>query len=77
MWMDRLDVGRKVVETSQVLSEGYMRAFSEQFSTKEQQAANSACATAAANAGWFILEALGFSVEERRDLIAAYRRSGT
>jgi Holliday junction resolvasome RuvABC DNA-binding subunit len=74
MTFDRAEVGRKVVETSQNCSEGYMRSFSSQFRTPEDQARDSAAATAASNTGVFILEGLGFSQEEIRDLIAQFRR---
>ena len=72
--MDRNEVGRKIVEVSQVCSEGYMRSFDSHFRTETERAADSASATAASNTGWFILEALGFSVEERRALVAEYRK---
>ena len=69
--MDREEVGRKVVETSQACSDGYRRNIS-QFNTESENCAADACAIAASNTGWFILDALGFSNEEKSALVEAY-----
>lgn len=72
--MDRDEVGRKVVETSQACSDGYRRAITS-FSTDAEKDVNEKCAIAASNTGWFILDALGFSDDEKRALVDAYQRS--
>lgn len=56
----REQIGRKVMEVSQICSEGYTNAISEQFQTEAEREANRKCAIAASNTGIFILEALGF-----------------
>jgi hypothetical protein len=75
--LDREEVGRKIVETSQICSEGYMRSFASHFRTHEDRARDSAAATAASNTGVFILEAIGFSKEEVRSLLAQFRRASS
>lgn len=67
-WMTKDEIGQKIMETSQVLSEGYTSAISEHFSTEAEREASSKCAIAASNTGYFILQALGFSTEEIRAL---------
>lgn len=54
-----------------------MRAMSEKFSTDEERKIGSACATAAANTGVSILEALGFSKREIQDMLSTYRSADT
>lgn len=73
--MDRDEVGRKVMETSQAVAEGYTRAISEQFQTEPEQDANRKCSIAASNTGYFILQALGFTKPEIQALADACRRT--
>lgn len=68
-------IGRKIMEVSQVCSEGYTNAISEQFQTPAEQDANRKCANAASNTGYFILQALGFDKDEIRTLADAYRQA--
>lgn len=70
--MDREEVGRKVMETSQACSEGYTRAISN-FQSAAENEASSKCAIAASNTGYFILQSLGFSNEEIRVLRGKYQ----
>jgi hypothetical protein len=59
------DVAQKVVDVSQMVAEGYRRA----------EGGNDACATAASNTGVWILEALGFNMQEIRAMVDAHRRA--
>lgn len=68
-------LGRKIMEVSQMCSEGYTNAISEQFQTPAEQEANRKCAIAASNTGVFILGALGFDSDEIRTIADAYRQS--
>lgn len=70
--MDRDEIGRKVMEISQACSEGYKRAITS-FSTDAEKDAGEKCSIAASNTGWFILDSLGFSNEEKRALADAYK----
>lgn len=70
--LDRDELGRKIMETSQTMASGYERAISE-FQADTDNDANRKCAVAASNTGWFILQALGFSTEEIKALAAPYR----
>lgn len=70
--MNRDEVGRKVMETSQAVSEGYKRNVTSA-STDAEKEENEKCAIAASNTGWFILDALGFSNDEKKALSEAYR----
>lgn len=72
--IDREKLGRDVMEVSQVMADGYTRAISDLQSQAEQEA-NSKCAIAASNTGYFILQRLGFSIDEIRILRAAYQQS--
>lgn len=72
-WKTKDEIGRKVMEVSQVCAEGYTRAISEVFQTEAQREASSQCAIAASNIGYFILQSLGFSKEEIRVLRAEYQ----
>lgn len=68
-------LGRKIMEVSQICSEGYINAISEHFMTPAEQAANAKCAVAASNTGYFILEALGFDKDEIQSIASAYRQA--
>lgn len=70
--MDKDEIGRKVMETSQTMAEGYTRAISEHFMTEAQKTAGHQCAVAASNTGYFILRTLGFEPEEIKALRSAY-----
>jgi hypothetical protein len=72
--MDREELGRKVMEASQACAEGYKRGITS-FSTDAEKDVNEKCAIAASNTGWFILQSLGFSNEEKRALFDSYSRS--
>lgn len=72
--MDRDEVGRKVMETSQGVCDGYKRTITS-FSTDAERDTNEKCAAAASNTGYFILQALGFTKDEIRALADVYRRS--
>lgn len=66
--MDRDEVGRKIMETTLVMSDGYTKAISKNFMTLAEQEANRKCAIAVNNAAYFILQALGFQKDEIRAL---------
>jgi hypothetical protein len=68
----REELGRKIIEVSQICAEGYGNAIS-QFQTPDEQEANRKCAIAASNTGYFILEALGFDKEEIQHFKKAYQ----
>lgn len=72
--MDRGEIGRKIMETSQACCEGYRRNIS-QFNTAAENEAAEKCAIAASNTGWFILDAMGFSNEEKQALMDKYQRT--
>ena len=69
--MDLKDIGRKVVEASQACADGYRRNIS-QFNTAAENDTEEKCSIAASNTGWFILQALGLTNEEKRELVDEY-----
>jgi replicative DNA helicase len=73
--MTKDEIGRKVMEVSQICSEGYTNAISQQFQTEAEQEANRKCAIAASNTGYFILQSLGFDKDEIASLASAYRQA--
>ena len=68
----REELGLKITETTQVMADGYRLAIS-QFQTEAEQDSNEKCAIAVSNAGYFILQSLGFSHEEIKALFEGYR----
>jgi hypothetical protein len=66
-YLDRDEVGRKIIETSQEVSAGYRRNIQDgAFSSNEK---HDACAIAASNTGYWILQSLGFDQSEIAELI--------
>ena len=66
--LERMELGRKIVETSRDHAAGYTRNIS-QFNTAHENETAERCAGAASNTGWFLLKALGYSEEEMKSLI--------
>jgi len=71
--MDQETVARRVIETTQVMAEGYRDVIS-QWTTPEGRDKAEAAATAVHNAGIFILMGLGFSMDEIRQQLKDYRQ---
>lgn len=72
--MDRDDVAKLVIETTQVMADGY-RGGVTKFSTPEAHDKAEACATAVSNSGVFILQAIGLSMDEIKERMVAFRNS--
>lgn len=65
--MDRDALGKKIIDASKSIRDGYTRNVS-QFNTAHENEIAERCATAASNTGYFILQALGYSNDEIRAL---------
>lgn len=65
---DREHIAKVIIETTQVLADGYLR-------TAEPSEAGEVTATALNNAGVFILRELGFSRDEIKQRVEAYRQT--
>lgn len=72
--MERDDVARAVVGVTQSLADGHRNGIT-QFSTNETRETAEACAIAVSNAGVFILQQLGFSTDEIKERVVAFRNS--
>jgi len=73
MTIDRDDLAKRVLKTTQTLAQGYRDAIN-QWSTQEKRATAKASANAAHNAGVFILMDLGFSMGEIKNMLEAYHQ---
>lgn len=69
--IDRNEIGRKIINVSQGCADGYRRNIS-QFNTAHENETAERCACAASNTGYFLLEAFGFSKDERQALMETY-----
>lgn len=72
--MDRDEIAKRVIEVTQVMADGYRNGVT-QFSTAEQRDKAEAAATAVSNAGVFILQEFGFTRDEIKERVVAFRGS--
>jgi hypothetical protein len=68
--IDKDEVARVIVVVSRNHAEGYRRAISSEWRTEQENDVSEKCACAASNMGVFLLQALGYSSDEIRSLIA-------
>lgn len=72
--MERDDVAKLVIETTQVMADGY-RGNVTKFSTPEDRDKAEACAVAVINSGVFILLGLGLSMDDIKERMVSFRNS--
>jgi hypothetical protein len=65
--LDRDALGRRIYEVSTACAEGYRRNITG-FTTDQQNHISEQCAAAASNVGYFLLQSLGYSNDEIRDM---------